>query len=82
MTKEEPNLKSADMPECLRCNQSNRIVCLGFNTDFGGHVTIYGCRRCGVFHAISEGTRREDNLENPPSGFYKSGSFYGELQDD
>lgn len=42
---------------CLRCGNTDRMVSWTFDTDFGGQVQVWGCRRCGIVQVLTQGER-------------------------
>ena len=49
------------LPPCARCTETDRMSLLGkVYTDFGGRVTVWVCRRCGVAAVLAEGERPND----------------------
>lgn len=49
---------------CLRCNQKDRLKGpLVFDTDFGGKLTVWICRRCGTAQIETEGERPPDQWD-------------------
>ena len=49
------------LPPCSRCTETDRMSLLGkVYTDFGGSVTVWVCRRCGIAAVLAEGERPND----------------------
>ena len=58
---EEDMTNAIFLPPCLRCRETDRMSLLGkMYTDFGGSVTVWVCRRCGVAAVLAEGSRPND----------------------
>ena len=52
---------STSAPICARCLLTDRMALLGkASTDFGGSVTVWVCRRCGIVAMLPEGRRPSD----------------------
>ena len=58
-----PLIDAAGHPVCPRCENPDRRLQWGFDTDFGGHVEVFGCQRCGTVFLDIQGQRPKTPAE-------------------